>query len=78
MYGFTFLVMVTGTTTWTKYSTPKKSVIFAYKQQIKNINDLVRVMFSQHIAYCDKHAHWEVIEAARQRAEELLGIELKF
>ena len=29
-------------------------------------------------AYCDKHAHWEVIEAARQRAEELLGIELKF
>lgn len=48
------------------------------KQQIKDINDLVRVMFSQNIAYCNEHAHWEVIEAARQRAEELLGIELKF
>ena len=55
-----------------------EAVIFACKQQIKNINDLVRVLFSQNIAYCDEHAHWEPIEAARQRAEELLGIELKF
>ena len=55
-----------------------EAVIFACKQQIKNINDLVRVLFSQNIAYCDVHAHWEPIEAARQRAEELLGIELKF
>lgn len=55
-----------------------EAIIFACKQQIKNINDLVRVMFSQHIAYCDEHAYWEPIEAARQRAEELLGIELKY
>lgn len=55
-----------------------EAVIFACKQQIKNINDLVRVLFSQNIAYCDVHAHWEEIEAARQRAEELLGIELNY
>lgn len=55
-----------------------EAAIFACKQQIKNINDLVRVMFSQNLAYCDVHAHWEPIEAARQRAEELLGIELKY
>lgn len=55
-----------------------EAVIFACKQQIRTVNDLVRVMFSQNIAYCDVHAHWEEIEAARQRAEELLGIELKY
>lgn len=55
-----------------------EAVIFACKQQIKNINDLVRVMFSQNLACCGEHTNWEAIEAARQRAEELLGIELKY
>lgn len=55
-----------------------EAVIFAYKQQIKTINDLVRVMFNQNVAYCEEHANWEACEAARQRAEELLGIELKY
>lgn len=55
-----------------------EAIILTCKQQIRTVNDLVRVMFSQNIAYCGEHTNWEVIEATRQRAEELLGIELKY
>lgn len=54
-----------------------EDIISDYKQQISSINDLIQFMYNQNVARLNKWTNWEACEAARQRAKELLGVELK-
>ena len=54
-----------------------EDIISDYKQQISSVNDLIQFMYNQNVARFNKWTNWEACEAARQRAKELLGVELK-
>ena len=55
-----------------------EDTISDYKQQISSVIDLIQFMYNENVTYGSRHTNWQACEAARQRAEELLGIELKY
>lgn len=47
-----------------------------YKDSIKDVNDLVRFMYDNTVSSAEEYTNWEARQAARERAKELLGIDL--
>lgn len=47
-----------------------------YKQSIHTVEDLVKFMYENNVAYAEEYTDYEAREAAKEKAQELLGIEL--
>lgn len=54
-----------------------EDIISDYKQQISSVTDLIQFMYDNNVDRYNKWTNWQACEAARQRARELLGMELK-
>jgi hypothetical protein len=50
--------------------------VAAYKESIKDVSDLVRFMYNKAVCTAEEYTDWEARQAARERAKELLGIDL--
>lgn len=53
-----------------------KQTIENYKSKIKTVEDLVKFMYNNCVACCEKYTDWDARKAAAERAKELLGIDL--
>lgn len=53
-----------------------EKIVKEYKDSIKDVNDLVRFMYNENVATAEEYTDWDARRAAKERALELLGIEL--
>ena len=51
--------------------------VAAYKAEITDITALVKFAYDKNVATCEEYTDWEARAAYRERAKELLGIELQ-
>lgn len=54
----------------------EKALVNKYKESIKDVKDLVKFMYDNNVATAEEYTDWEARRAARERAAELLGIDL--
>lgn len=54
-----------------------EDIISDYKQKINSVSDLIQFIYDNNVSPCNEWTNWQACEAARQRARELLGMELK-
>lgn len=52
------------------------ALVKKYKESIRDVEDLVRFMYNKVVASAEEYTNWEARTAARERAHELLDIDL--
>lgn len=54
----------------------EEATVSKYKASIKDVKDLIQFMYDNNVATAEEYTDWEARRAARERAKELLGINL--
>lgn len=58
------------------YEKKSRNIINNYKKSIKDVNDLVKFMYNNRVAVSEEYTDWEARTAVKERAKELLNIDL--
>lgn len=53
-----------------------EAMVKRYKDSIKDVKDLVQFMYDETVSSAEEYTNWEARWAVRERAKELLGIDL--